>query len=68
MDKLKNWDVAAMATMLIALLLELAVWLATDASLLAKLPEPVVAFVFMSAAYARWRAEQPKPDEPEDLR
>lgn len=58
MRKLKDWDVAAMVTMLLALSLELATWLATDESLLAMVPEPLAAVVFGAAAYARWRASK----------
>jgi len=60
MDKLKNPDIAAVAAMVVALLVELAAYLSSDSSLLAQLPPQVAPAVLLVAAFARWRLTQPK--------
>jgi len=62
--KFKNLDFATGMAVFFALLLEGAIYLAQDESLLGQLPPRLAAAVFCIAAFARWQMAQPKPVEP----
>lgn len=61
MDKLKNPDIAAAAAMVMALVLEIAVYLASDESLLGQLPPALGPVIVTIAAIARWKLSHSSP-------
>lgn len=70
---IKNKDLAAMLTMLVALVAELLNYLTTHESMLAKLPPQMIPAIVVFAAFARWQwphlfaavaapTDEPKPE------